>query len=150
MKGRSNLFSYIVALAVMTLFLVLTIRLEFPKAQHVPYIAVSIGLLATVIGLARTVLLKEELVADGSMGEEEGLQGWRRYMVFGWLAIVYVTFAVFGIIIGTGLFVGSFMKFYGARWWVALTFTIIAPAFIYLLFKVALGLYLYNGVFLPA
>jgi len=150
MKGRSNLYSYVVALAIMILFLVLIIKLEYPVAQYMPYLAVGIGLLATVIGLARTILLKEELVADGSMGEEEGLQGWRRHMVFIWLAVVGVTFAVFGIVIGAGLFVGSYMKFYGARWWVALTFAIIAPAFIYLLFKVALGLYLYNGVFLPS
>lgn len=153
MKGRSNLYSYIVALAVMTLFLVLVIRLEFPKAQHVPYIAVGLGLVATVIGLARTVLLKEELVAgsrsdEASMKAEAGLQGWRRHMVLVWLAVVYVTFMVFGIVIGTGLFVGSYMKFYGARWWVAVLFSIITPAFIYLLFKVALGLYLYNGLFM--
>ena len=154
MKRRTDLYSFIVTLAILTLFLVLTIGLEYPKAQHVPYIAVSIGLVATIAGLLKTIVLKGEYVEgvrfDERPGDGEGLQGWRRYMVIAWLVIVYVAFAVFGIIIGTGLFVGSFMKFYGARWWVALTFTIIAPAFIYLLFKVALGLYLYNGVFLPS
>ena len=155
MKGRSNLYSYVVVLAVMIFLLVLTIRLEYPMAQYMPYLGVSIGLLAAVIGLVRTVLLKEALVAgvrsdEARMEAEEGLQGWRRYMVFVWLAVVYVTFAVFGIVIGTGLFVGSYMKFYGARWWIAVLFAIVTPAFIYLLFKVALGLYLYNGLFLPS
>ena len=155
MKGRSNLYSYVVVLAVMIFLLVLTIRLEYPMAQYMPYLGVSIGLLAAVIGLVRTVLLKEELVAgvrsdEARMEEEGGLQGWRRYMLLVWLAVVYMTFMVFGIVIGTGLFVGSYMKFYGARWWVAALFTIITPAFIYLLFKVALGLYLYNGLFFPS
>lgn len=153
MKGRSNLYSYIVALAVMTLFLILVIGLEYPKAQHVPYIAVSLGLAATIAGLLRAVLIKEELVTalrsdEASMETEEGLRGWRKHMVLVWLVVVYVTFAVFGIVIGTGIFVGSYMKFYGARWWVAILFTIITPAFIYLLFKVALGLYMYNGLFM--
>lgn len=153
MKGRSNLYSYIVALAVMTSLLVMIIRLEYPMAQHVPYIAVGLGLAATIAGLLRAVLIKEKLVTalrsdEVRMEAEEGLQGWRRHMILVWLAVVYVTFAVFGIIIGTGLFVGSYMKFYGARWWVAVLFAIVTPAFIYLLFKVALGLYLYNGLFM--
>ena len=46
MKGRSNLYSYVVVLAVMIFLLVLTIRLEYPMAQYMPYLGVSIGLLA--------------------------------------------------------------------------------------------------------
>ena len=153
MKKKTNLLMFIVVLAILALFLTLSIQLEYLKAKQVPLIAVGIGLAATIAGLISTAVTKGEPVEGRRIDEgpeEAGILGWRRYMIFAWLAVVYLTFAVFGIVIGTGLFVGLYMKFYGARWWVALIFAIITPAFIYLLFKVLLGVYLYNGLFLPA
>ena len=153
MKKRTSLLIFIVVLAILALFLTLSIQLEYLKAKQVPLIAISIGLAATIAGLISTAVTKEEIVEGKSIdekGSEEGLQGWRRYMILPWLIVVYVTFAVFGLIIGSGLFVGSYMKFYGARWWVALIFALVTPAFFYSVFKVALGLYLYNGLFFPS
>ena len=153
MSKRKSLLIFVVVLAVLVFFLTLSIQLEYLKAKQVPLIAVGIGLTATIAGLIRTAVTKGEIAEGKSIdkkGSEEGLQGWRRYMILPWLIVVYVTFAVFGLIIGSGLFVGSYMKFYGARWWVALIFALVTPAFIYSVFKVALGLYLYNGLFFPS
>ena len=153
MKKRTDFLVYIAVLAIFALFLILGLQLEYLKAKQVPLIAVSIGLAAIAAGFISTAITKGELVEgdtiEGGRGKEGSLQGWRRYTIFAWLAVVYVSFFILGITIGSGLFTGAYMKFYGARWWVALLFTFITPAFVYLLFDVALGLYLYNGIFLP-
>jgi hypothetical protein len=151
MIRRTELLTYSVALAVFLMFLYMTFQLEYYHAQRLPFLALGIGIAFTVAGIIRTSTAKEtELQASAVRvrGEEE--TSWRKYLIFAWLAAVFLAFYVFGIVLGTAVFVGLYTKFYGARWWASLLFAVFTAAFIFLLFGFALGVYLYNGLFLPA
>ena len=154
MKMRKESYGHLVTIAVMLFFLSLTLMLERFPAKIVPLIAIAIGLAAAIIGLARSVQVGDEEVRGVPAGEtvkvRAGRQKWQSYMILAWLAGLYLLLYIFGILIGGALFILPFMRFHGVRWWVALVFTVVTPAFIYALFGVVLEVYLYQGLFLSS
>jgi len=148
----SHAYSFIVVIVILLFLFSLTLRWELFPAKLLPWIAISATFICAVVGLVRRILAKERAGEDTERvgWGQEGGRGWRGYMILVWIVGLYVVFYVFGILIGTALFVLPYMKFHGTRWWVAAMFAILTPAFIYGLFKVVLGVYLYNGLFLPS
>ena len=154
MKMSGNIYSYLIAMAVMLFFLVMTLMLGSIAAKIVPFIALGLGLTSAVIGLTRTLTAKTEAhaekISDTAIADSKGRVGWRSYTVLLWLAVVYVLLLVFGVIIGTFLFILPFMRMHGSRWWVATVTAVCTTGIVYLLFKVALQINMYNGLFLPS
>lgn len=150
MKIRSGAYSYIAVMVIMLVFIGLSLRMEYFSAKVIPLVIAGLSFSLAAIGFAREVWgkTKSELVSDMGGGAETA-EGWFQYLVIGlWGAGFFLAIYLLGFFIAMPLFIFSSMKFRGTRWWVAILFAIITPAFIYGLFELALQIELYRGLLL--
>ncbi len=148
MKIRSDAYSYIAVMAIMLVFIGLSLGMEYFSAKVIPLIIAGISFILAAIGLARDIWGKARPELIGEMGGgAEATESWPQYLVIGaWGAGFFMTIYLLGFFIAMPLFVLSSMKFRGTRWWVAILFAIITPAFIYGLFELTLQIELYRGL----
>ena len=139
MKIRSDAYSYIAVMAIMLVFIGLSLRMEYFSAKVIPLVIAGLSFGLAAIGLAREVWGKAKSGQIGEMGgRAESSESWAQYLVIGvWGAGFFLTIYLLGFIIAIPLFIFTSMKFRGTRWWVAILFAIITPAFIYGLFELA-------------
>ena len=112
-----------------------------------PLVISGITLCLAAVGFGREISKKNSTTETGEV-EEAGVS-WVRYLVLGaWGVGLYVVFFLFGLYIGFFLFIISATKLLGARWWVAMTSTVLVLAFVWVIFEFALRIELYRGLFL--
>jgi hypothetical protein len=148
MKIRSDSYSYMAVMVIMLVFIGLSLRMEYFSAKVIPLIIAGISFGLAAIGLAKEVWGKARTELIGEMGGgAEATESWGRYLVIGaWGAGFFLAIYLLGFFIAITLFILSSMRFRGTRWWVAILFAIITPAFIYGLFELALQIELYRGL----
>ena len=148
MKIRSDAYSYIAVMVIMLVFIGLSLRMEYFSAKVIPLVIAGLSFGLAAIGLAREVWGKAKSELIGEMGGgAEAAESWSQYLVIGVSgARFFLVIYLFGFFIAMPLFIFSSMKFRGTRWWVAILFAIITPAFIYGLFERALQIELYRGL----
>ncbi len=148
MKIRSDAYSYIAVMAIMLVFIGLSLSMEYFSAKVIPLIIAGISFSLAAIGLAREIWGKAgPEIIDETGGGAEATESWAQYLVIGaWGVGFFLTIYLLGFFIAIALFVLSSMKFRGTRWWVAILFAIVTPAFIYGLFELTLQIELYRGL----
>ncbi len=135
-------------MAIMLVVIGLSLGMEYFSAKVIPLIIAGISFSLAAIGLAREIWGKARPeIIDETGGGAEATESWSQYLVIGaWGVGFFLTIYLLGFFIAIALFVLSAMKFRGTRWWVAILFTIITPAFIYGLFELTLQIELYRGL----
>ena len=148
MKIRSDAYSYIAVMAIMLVFIGLSLGMEYFSAKVIPLIIAGISFSLAAIGLAREIWGKAGPgIINETGGGAEATESWSQYLAIGtWGAGFFLAIYLLGFFIAIALFILSSMKFRGTRWWVAVIFTIITPAFIYGLFELTLQIELYRGL----
>ena len=147
MKIRSSTHGYIAALIVALFFLILSLRMEHFSSQVLPLIISGATFCLAAVGLGREISKKASTNETSEAGEAR--VSWVSYLVLGaWGVGLYVVFFLFGLYIGFFLFIISATKLLGARWWVAMTSTVLVLAFVWVIFEFALRIELYRGLFL--
>ncbi len=148
MKRRSDSYSYIAVMAIMLVFIGLSLGMEYFSAKVIPLIIAGLSFGLAAIGLTREIWGKARPeIINETVGGAEATESWPQYLIIGaWGAGFFLAIYLLGFFIAIALFILSSMKFRGTRWWVAILFTIITPAFIYGLFELTLQIELYRGL----
>ncbi len=151
MKIRGDYSVLIAIMAIMLVFIVLSLRLEFFAVKRIPLLVAGSTFILAAIGLAKEILARDKPEISNTGAETSRGEGirerWGLYVVIGALGVaLYLTLYLLGFFIAIPLFILSAMKLGGTRWWVAAILAILVTAFIYGLFDVILEVDLYQGL----
>ena len=142
--------SFMVVMAVMLFFIVLSLMLESPEPKVIPLLVAGTSFILTTIVLIRQLLGNVSVDDTGTWDNTNEEGGWGKFLIIGaWVGGFILAVYVFGFLIGAFLFVVAVMKWSKSRWWSATTYAILVSIFIYGLFERALQIELHRGLFLP-
>ena len=154
MKLTSNAYLYIVILVIM-LFVILwsLLGMEFLESKLLPLVFSGIVFILAAIGLGNEVLAGGKRKTGAAESEEsrraEGGERWGGSLLnLAWFGGFILGIYLLGFIIAIPLFILTYMKWLGTRWVVAIIWAIVAPAIIYGVFELVLGIDLYRGLLL--
>jgi len=125
--------------------------MEYFSAKIVPLIIGGIVTFLAVIGLIREIIGKRASETTTSQDEAEDVaesgESWLRYGVLGaWLVGLFLAVYLVGFLVAIPLFILSYMKTHGAKWHVAIIFAGLVTVIVWVVFEVALKVYLYEGL----
>ena len=115
----------------MLLIICSSVTMEYFKSKLIPLVFGSIVFILAAIGLTRELLARgkqDETTAEG----EKGRGGWRIYLVsIAWAAGCGLAISFLGFLIGLPLYIFSYMKVHGVRWFLAIISAVLCAAFCY-------------------
>jgi hypothetical protein len=150
MKGRQNIISYIVCIAIALVFGITSLTYSYFVAKIVPLITCGLVILLAVIGIMSEVRKQKapgEPEPKKEVSEEEARETWPRYARTGiWLVGLFVAVYIFGFLISIPVFLFTYMMVYKTRWYVALSITVVTSGILYTVFVVLLKVSVYKGL----
>ncbi len=155
MRITGNTYFYIIIMAIMLVFIISSLRLEYFMSKLLPLLVGSIVFLLAAIGLVQEMLAGEKPKAavtdDETPGEQKAEARLREYLPMGaWLGGMSLAIYLVGFVITIPLFVFAYMKSHGIGWLAAIIYATLITVVIYGTFELALGVTLYRGQLLPA
>lgn len=151
MKLTGNAKLYITLLAIMSAVIVISVLMESFESKLLPLLFSGIIFILSAIGLWNEIATsrKRQAAVTKEEKKEPPEETWGGYLINGaWFGGFILAIYLLGIMIAIPLFTLSYMRRLGARWAAVIFWTILAPALIYGVFEVALGIDLYRGLLL--
>ena len=154
MKTKLTANSYVlIAIMVIMLIVIIASLGMHPKSQFLPLLLGSVTFILAAIELGKGFLARDgsgvNETKDETSGGQESRLTWHGYLLSGaWLVGFVLVFYLLGFLIATPLFILLFMKTHGVKWLKSITFAIVIPAMIYLVFQLALNVDLHPGLLL--
>ena len=147
-KIRSRAYHYLAIMVIMAGFASVALGMEHFLAKLVPLTVAGITFSLAAIGMAREIWGEARPEADVAvLSVEETSGSLVQYLVIGALGVgLLLAVYLLGLLIASALFILLTMKLLGIKWWVAILFTIVTPAFIYGFIELALKIELYRGL----
>ncbi len=154
MKMRVDAYVYIGVMVLMLVIIGNALTMVYLSSKLLPLIISGIVFVLAAIQLSRELLTKgkpqvteTEEVTGGGEREET----WYGYSVVSAYVIgFFLTIYLLNFIIAIPLFTLVYMKKYGTRWRVAITFAVVITVLIYVIFGLALDLGFYQGLLFKA
>ena len=154
MRNKRHAIPYIICMGLTLLYLYWALTMEYWTAKIFPLAIIGLTFVLAGVGLGRELFKKQHFssVTGRQSAAENGYSGvsWRKYAIGGfWLVGFLLVIYILGFIMGIPVFVILFLKTHGTKWASALSFAILAGAFTYGVFAVALGIYFHEGLISP-
>ena len=151
MRLKGDSYFFMVIMAIMLVIIGLSLRMEQFASKLLPLVISSIVFILSAIRLGRDISTRGKrraTVAEGEISKtEETREDWHSYLVAGsWGLGFFLAVYLLGFIISIPLFILTYMKAHGTRWFVVGIFAILMPLLIYGVFELVLRVTLYRGL----
>ncbi|MBI4185932.1 MAG: tripartite tricarboxylate transporter TctB family protein [Chloroflexi bacterium] len=151
MKLRGSSYLYPVIMAIALAVIGLALPMKYPESKLLPLLISSLVFVLSGIGLWKGISARGVSGANIGKGEitvqEAARESWGGYLIVGaWVMGFSLTIYVLGFLVAIPLFVFTYMRSHGTRWYVAIIYAVVATAFMYGIFERLLGVTLYRGL----
>ena len=151
MKLKGSAYSLIVIMVLMLVVIAASLRMEEFQAKMLPITYGIIGFVLAAIGLTNELTVKKRTkvttTGDKTGEAEQAEESGRGLLMAGtWIVGLFLGLYLLGIMLALPIYFFSYMKTHGVSWLTTIVFTIVIPAFIYILFVVVLEVRLHPGL----
>jgi hypothetical protein len=145
MKPRGHAYFLITLLALSLLLVIISLTSKFFSTKFLPLIFGGINSILIAVELVKELGSEKGSADDKAKRTERA--SWRGYLLAAiWFGGFLLAVYLLGFIISTALFVFFFMKTHGARWFAALTYSVLTTVAVWAVFQYVMKTNLYPGL----
>lgn len=145
MRMDGSAYFYLGIMILMVSIIAWSLRMEYFESKLLPIIVAGGVFVMSGAGMWHE---SQKARQAAPVAKQEKLASRRGYaLAIAWVAAFFLGILFLGYIIAIALFVLAYMKSHGSRWPVAIGLAIITPAFMYIVFELALKIELFRGLF---